>query len=49
MTFADRVFEAELTMAVHTTLGHYEALNFREALKYGWFDLQTVRAAELWL
>eukprot|EP00241_Pyramimonas_parkeae_P014751 CAMPEP_0114293780 /NCGR_PEP_ID=MMETSP0059-20121206/9775_1 /TAXON_ID=36894 /ORGANISM="Pyramimonas parkeae, Strain CCMP726" /LENGTH=1084 /DNA_ID=CAMNT_0001415513 /DNA_START=16 /DNA_END=3270 /DNA_ORIENTATION=- len=43
LTFADRVFEAELTMAVHTTLGHYEALNFREALKYGWFDLQTAR------
>jgi len=41
--FADRVFEAEMVTAVHTTLGHYGALNFREALKYGWYDLQTAR------
>ena len=41
IVFADKVFEAELIMAAHTTIGHYDNLNFREALKYGWFDLQV--------
>jgi leucyl-tRNA synthetase len=41
--FADRVFAAEMEMAVALTVGHYEALNFREALKSGWCDLQTAR------
>jgi leucyl-tRNA synthetase len=41
--FADRVFAAEVEMAVALTVGHYNALNFREALKSGWFDLQTAR------
>jgi len=42
-TFPDRVFAAEIEMAIQTTIMHYEALNFREALKYGWYDLQTAR------
>lgn len=43
LLFADRVFAAEVEMAISLTVGHYNSLNFREALKSGWFDLQTAR------
>jgi len=42
-TFGDRVFAAEIELLLQTTLGHYDALNFREVLKFGWYDLQTAR------
>eukprot|EP00976_Prorocentrum_cordatum_P069252 1179468-Prorocentrum_minimum.AAC.1 len=31
-TFGDRVFAAEIELLLQTTLGHYDNLNFREAL-----------------
>eukprot|EP00854_Cymbomonas_tetramitiformis_P006329 gene6329-7584_t len=42
-TFADRVFLAEMKMAVSVTEQFYNAFNFRDALKSCWFDLQGAR------
>mmetsp|Transcript_13147 Transcript_13147/g.15928 ORF Transcript_13147/g.15928 Transcript_13147/m.15928 type:complete len:1141 (-) Transcript_13147:440-3862(-) len=42
-TYADRVFKASIAVAIDTTTKHYNDMNFREALKYGWYDLQTAR------
>ncbi|KAJ6696521.1 hypothetical protein OIU74_015432 [Salix koriyanagi] len=42
-TFADRVFENEINIAVETTKKNYEKYMFREALKTGFYDLQAAR------
>lgn len=43
VSFIDRVFENELKFAVHATKDKYEHYLFREALKYGVYDLQIAR------
>ena len=42
-SFIDRVFENELKFAVHVTKEKYDQYLFREALKYGVYDLQIAR------
>jgi len=42
-TFEDRVFESQINWAIVETDKHYKATNYREAVKYGFFDLQTSR------
>ncbi|KAK8634180.1 hypothetical protein V6N13_015008 [Hibiscus sabdariffa] len=42
-TYADRVFENELNIAVKMTEKNYRDYMFREALKTGFYDLQTAR------
>lgn len=42
-SFLDRVFENELKFAVHETRAKYDHYLFREALKYGVYDLQIAR------
>ena len=41
LSFADRVFANEMDVAVTLTEASYEAMQFREALKTGFFDLQV--------
>ncbi|MCO5579420.1 hypothetical protein L7F22_033275 [Adiantum nelumboides] len=41
--FADRVFENEINFAIHVTEQNYESMMFRDALKTGFYDLQTAR------
>eukprot|EP00056_Hartaetosiga_gracilis_P022489 m.30897 g.30897 ORF g.30897 m.30897 type:complete len:1042 (-) comp9675_c0_seq1:131-3256(-) len=40
---ADRVFINEINSAIVTSQEAYEGLNFRDALKYGFFNLQAAR------
>ncbi|XP_038685743.1 leucine--tRNA ligase, cytoplasmic [Tripterygium wilfordii] len=42
-TFADRVFENEINIAIKMTEQHYRDCMFREALKTGFYDLQAAR------
>jgi len=42
-TYADRVFANEINIAVKMTEQHYQNYMFREALKAGFFDLQSAR------
>lgn len=42
-TYADRVFENEINIAVKMTEKNYRDYMFREALKTGFYDLQTAR------
>lgn len=42
-SFADRVFENEINIAVAVTEKNYSSMMFREALKSGFFDLQAAR------
>ncbi|GAB2293376.1 hypothetical protein Dimus_027575 [Dionaea muscipula] len=42
-TYADRVFANEINLAVKLTEQHYQNYMFREALKTGFYDLQTAR------
>lgn len=42
-TFADRVFSNELDVACVRTAAAYEAMQFREAVKCGFYDLQNAR------
>ncbi|GLT47250.1 hypothetical protein SLA2020_209580 [Shorea laevis] len=42
-TYADRVFENEINIAVNTTEQNYKDYMFREALKTGFYDLQAAR------
>ncbi|XP_010692415.2 leucine--tRNA ligase, cytoplasmic isoform X1 [Beta vulgaris subsp. vulgaris] len=42
-TYADRVFENEINLAVKLTEQNYQSYMFREALKTGFYDLQTAR------
>ncbi|KIJ61224.1 hypothetical protein HYDPIDRAFT_183337 [Hydnomerulius pinastri MD-312] len=42
-TFYDRVFEEEIIDLINITKSHYEATAFKDALKYGFYELQNVR------
>lgn len=42
-TFNDRVFEAEMNRLVATTEKAYEGMMYKEALKYGFFEMQAAR------
>lgn len=42
-TYADRVFENEMNIAVRMTEQNYRGYMFREALKTGFYDLQAAR------
>jgi len=42
-SFEDKVFECEINLAIEQTRHHYERTNFRDALKSGFFTLQTAR------
>lgn len=42
-SFPDRVFENELNIAIKETQMHYSNYMFRDALKTGFYDLQTAR------
>ncbi|CAM8989579.1 unnamed protein product [Rhodiola kirilowii] len=43
LTYVDRVFANELNIAITKTEQHYKDYMFREALKSGFYDLQTAR------
>lgn len=42
-SFFDKVFENEINRSVHRAYDAFEKMNFREALKYGCFDLLSAR------
>ncbi|KAK9673508.1 hypothetical protein RND81_12G171800 [Saponaria officinalis] len=42
-TYADRVFQNEVNLAIKLTEQHYQNYMFREALKTGFYDLQAAR------
>jgi len=41
--FHDNVFEDEVNDLITITKGHYESMNFKDALKYGFYELQSTR------
>jgi len=41
--YHDQVFENEVNDLINITQTHYEALNFKDALKYGFYELQSAR------
>ncbi|KAK7441730.1 cytosolic leucyl tRNA synthetase [Stygiomarasmius scandens] len=41
--YHDEVFEHEINELISITKGHYDALEFKDALKYGFYELQTAR------
>ena len=41
MNFYDKTFESEMNKAIQITKRNYEAMNFKEALKSGFFELQV--------
>lgn len=42
-TYQDRIFDNEMNHLATVTDEHYENMLYREALKTGFYDLQTVR------
>jgi len=42
-TFHDTVFEHEVNALVNTAQAHYAATNYKDALKYGFYELQSAR------
>ncbi|KAK7055247.1 hypothetical protein R3P38DRAFT_3385345 [Favolaschia claudopus] len=42
-SYHDKVFEHEINDLINITQSHYEALNYKDALKYGFYELQTSR------
>lgn len=42
-TFVDRAFDNEMSATCATTYSAYEGLEFKEALKAAWFELQNLR------
>ena len=42
-SFPDRVFENEINIAIEETEKNYNSMMFRDALKFGFYDLQTAR------
>ncbi|KAG6334276.1 hypothetical protein ID866_4816 [Astraeus odoratus] len=42
-SYHDRVFEEEIVDLVNITKTHYEATSFKDALKYGFYELQNIR------
>ncbi|KAF8586776.1 hypothetical protein K439DRAFT_1614866 [Ramaria rubella] len=41
--YHDRVFEEEINELINTTQQHYERMDFKGALKYGFFEMQIAR------
>ncbi|KAF8890674.1 hypothetical protein BD779DRAFT_1610758 [Infundibulicybe gibba] len=41
--YHDQVFEEEINDLINITQSHYEATNYKDALKYGFYDFQSVR------
>jgi len=41
--YHDEVFEHEINELINVTRGHYEATNYKDALKYGFYELQSAR------
>ncbi|KAJ7026734.1 hypothetical protein C8F04DRAFT_104879 [Mycena alexandri] len=41
--YHDLVFEQEINDLINITKSHYEATNYKDALKYGFYELQTSR------
>ncbi|TFK37610.1 hypothetical protein BDQ12DRAFT_736141 [Crucibulum laeve] len=41
--YHDEVFEQEVNDLINITQSHYEATNYKDALKYGFYELQSVR------
>ncbi|KAJ7222478.1 hypothetical protein GGX14DRAFT_428848 [Mycena pura] len=41
--YHDVVFEHEINELINITQSHYEAMNYKDALKYGFYELQTAR------
>ncbi|EGN94714.1 hypothetical protein SERLA73DRAFT_96086 [Serpula lacrymans var. lacrymans S7.3] len=42
-SYHDRVFEEEINDLINITKGHYEATSYKDALKFGFYELQTAR------
>src|SRR5277367_3276304 len=42
-TFFDRAFENEMNSLIAQTIAHYDATNYKSALKTGLFDYQNAR------
>ena len=42
-TYADKIFESEMNKAIVETDKHYGAMMYKEALRTGFFELQSVR------
>ncbi|KZP30034.1 leucyl-tRNA synthetase [Athelia psychrophila] len=42
-TYHDKVFEEEVNDLINITKGHYENTDYKDALKYGFYELQTAR------
>ena len=47
VTFADRVFTNAMDTGVTETKKHYDNMLFRDALKSGYYDMQTVGRCRL--
>ncbi|KAI8873895.1 putative leucine--tRNA ligase, cytoplasmic [Ramicandelaber brevisporus] len=43
LNFQDRVFEQEMISLLHSAYAAYEIMQFRDALKYGFFEFQSAR------
>jgi len=41
--YHDKVFEHEINELINVTQSHYEATNYKDALKYGFYELQSAR------
>ncbi|KAF8970605.1 hypothetical protein BDZ97DRAFT_1724807 [Flammula alnicola] len=41
--YHDQVFEQEVNDLINITQSHYEATNYKDALKYGFYDFQSAR------
>ncbi|KAH7921139.1 leucyl-tRNA synthetase [Leucogyrophana mollusca] len=42
-SYHDRVFEEEINDLINITKSHYEATNYKDALKFGFYELQSAR------
>jgi len=42
-TYHDKVFEEEINDLINVTKGHYENTDYKDALKYGFYEMQTAR------
>jgi leucyl-tRNA synthetase len=42
-TYHDKVFEEEINDLINISKGHYENTDYKDALKYGFYELQTAR------
>ncbi|KAF7791582.1 hypothetical protein EIP86_002599 [Pleurotus ostreatoroseus] len=41
--YHDEVFETEINQLINTTYEHYQATNYKDALKYGFYEMQSAR------